>query len=115
MLRVGHCGGIRFENPIVNRMSEERRQQPTKAHTLLNFSKDHSCDSPGQWPGKSVEGILVTVSSLMPMIWNQLVWRLFEYSLVAYGNTPSCDPAPPATESEAPWWSSRSAVQYAKP
>lgn len=72
MLRDDHCGGIRFENPIVDRISEERRQQRMTAHTLLNFSNDHSCDSPGQWPGKSVEGMLVTVSSLMPMIWESI-------------------------------------------
>lgn len=40
-------------------------------HTLLNLSNAHSCDSPGQWPGKSVAWIFVTVSALMPMIWRE--------------------------------------------
>lgn len=41
--------------------------------TFSNLLTDHSCDSPGQCPGKSVEGMLVIVSALMLIIYHRSV------------------------------------------
>lgn len=38
--------------------------------TFLNFCSDQAASSPGQWPGKSVEVMFVTVSALMPTVCN---------------------------------------------
>ena len=52
-------------------MQAPKRQ--STALTSLNLSTDHSCCSPGQWPGKSFEEMFVTVSRLTPTIWMRSV------------------------------------------